>query len=210
MSYLQPRLYDDVFDPDIIEDLKRSYLTWFQSGWVSSRSLEYDHGHMQHFIQEPSKNLAVDLSTLPHMRRNHSTLCYVWDQVKQVLDDHVGERGLYRVYSKAYHFGMDAYKHNDAQAKKFVNENNEKLTGEGFETIILYLNSEWHTDYYGQTVLYTDDDEIDMSVLPKYNRMFIFDSAQSHASTPLSRMCPIEKQVLVFNSFPKKKCPPSV
>ena len=210
MSYLQPKLYDNVFNPDTIEDLKQKYLTWVQTGWRSNRSLEYDHGSMQHSIQAPSTRIPVDLSILPHMRTNHPSLCYVWDKIKEVLVSDIGDRGLYRVYAKQYHYGMDAYKHTDGQAKKFVNENKESMTGEGFETIILYLNTEWKTDYYGQTVLYTDDDEIDMSVLPKYNRMFIFDSAQSHASTPLSRMCPIEKQVLVFNSFPKKACAPSV
>ena len=200
MNYLQPTLYDNVFDEPTMEELGSRYLTWFQSGWHSNKSVSYDHGHMQHYIARPIKYMPVDVSMLPHMRRQHESLMFVWDQIKSVL----GDRGLYRVYSKSYHFGMDAYKHNDIQAKRFVNGEGEPLHGDGFETCILYMNQEWDTDYYGQTVLYTDDDEIDMSVIPKHNRLFIFDSAQNHSTTPLSRHCPVEKQIIVFNSMPAK------
>ena len=64
------------------------------------------------------------------------------------------------------------------------------------------MSREWNLDYYGATILYTDEGEIDASCLPKYNRMFIFDSAQLHASSSLSRMCPINKDIMVFNTMP--------
>jgi len=208
MNYIQPTLYDNVFDPQHLDIIEQKYLTWFQSGWHSNRQLSYDHGHMQNYIARPCLDLPIDLSIIPYNIRQHELLISFWNQIKTVLD---GDRALYRAYSKAYHFGMDAYKHTDQQASKFTLEStNQPIRGNGFETCILYMNKEWNTDYFGQTVLYTDDNEIDMSVLPKYNRLFIFDSAQPHSTTPLSRHCPFDKQIIVFNSMPKELCDPGV
>ena len=200
-KFIEPRLIDDFLTPQEIDALMTQYFTWMQTGWKSSRAV-YEHGHQQHYVGIPSKHLPIDLMKLPHFRRNNPWLEQVWGGIQDII----GPRGLYRCYSKSYHYGQDAYRHNDVTGKKFTLPDGRKRIEvddvvPDFETIIIYLTKDWKTDYYGHTVLY-DGDEIAVSVMPKYNRCFVFDSAQDHASVPLSRMCPVNKNILVMNSMP--------
>lgn len=202
MEFIEPRLIDDIIHPADIEDLERSYLTWFTNGWKSDGRLPYEYGHGQHYIGRPSKNLCIDLTLLPRFKREHGQLLQVFDSIQEII----GPRGLFRCYAKSYHYGQDAYQHTDLTGSFTMpdgtprKEVDEKV--EGFETCIIYMTKDWKSDYYGHTVLYTPDDELALSIMPKYNRMFVFDSAQKHASVPLSRMCPVNKNILVFNTIP--------
>ena len=203
MAYTDPRLVDGVFPEPVLKELKHRYFAWMQSGWKSNGKKEYDHGHNQHYALRNAKHIEVDLTDTPNFEQDHPGIADAFDIIQQII----GPRGLIRCYAKSYHYGQDAYAHSDMQDSKFVTKDGKTISQEdepieGFETIIVYMSKDWKIDYYGATILYTDEGEIDASCLPKYNRMFIFDSSQLHASSPLSRLCPINKDIMVFNTMP--------
>jgi len=203
MTYADPRLVDGVFPEPVLNELKYRYFGWMQTGWKSSSNKSYDHGHNQHYILRNARHIEVDLTDIPNFEQDHPGIADAFDIIQQIL----GPRGLVRCYAKSYHYGQDAYAHTDLEDSKFVTKDGTPIEEldeaiEGFETVIVYMSKDWKMDYYGATILYTDEGEIDASCLPKYNRMFILDSSQLHASSSLSRMCPISKDIMVFNTMP--------
>ncbi len=55
-------------------------------------------------------------------------------------------------------------------------------------TLLLYLNPVWNLNHGGETVFFSDQSEIEFSVLPKFCRMLMFDSYINHAARPPSRL----------------------
>ena len=203
MAYTNPQLVEGVFPEPVLNELRHRYFGWMQTGWKSNGTKSYDYGHNQHYILRNARHIEVNLTDTPNFEQDHPGIADAFDIIQQII----GPRGLIRCYAKSYHYGQDAYAHSDMQSAMFVTKDGKTLSQEdgpieGFETIIVYMSKDWKMDYYGATILYTDEGEIDASCLPKYNRMFILDSAQLHASSPLSRMCPINKDIMVFNTMP--------
>jgi SM-20-related protein len=93
---------------------------------------------------------------------------------------------LIRVYANQYTYGTGGYPHKDSSIDTDL-------------TFILYLNKDWKKEYAGATVFFKDDEAIDI-VMPKYNRLIIFNGAVEHAGLEVSRLCPQARTVLVFKS----------
>lgn len=205
MQYIEPKIFDNVLDEQILQQLNLNYCQWYKTGWKSQRSMVYDHGHLSHSIlAQGNQSLPVDLSLLPWFASRYPAINAAWKKLQEII----GDRGLLRIYSAAYHYGMDGYLHTDRQSK-FEVENSTEEKGKDFETVILYMNKEWDLNWHGQTCLY-EDNEIVLSCAPKYNRMFIFDANQVHSSAPLTRACNTEKRIIVFNTTPTFFCDPGV
>ena len=194
-EYKKPIIIEDAISQAHMTAVEE-YSTWMKYGWKSNGRKEYDFGHWQRDIAVSSKKLNLDQALYPSFEKDHPVMADILDGLVDIL----GPRALLRCYIKTYTYGTDGYIHTDSAEKRFEVEG--EIPSDGFETAILYLNKEWDPDWFGATLLYTDDNDIDIGVLPRYNRLFIFDGRQKHSTSPLSRYCPTGKQILVFNLMP--------
>lgn len=184
---------DFVAAPRLLDAVRAKYVdVGMKYGWKSNSKISYDHGHWNHLILSNSKYFKYDMSALPAMSK-HPELAVIWNLIKQQL----GDRILVRCYINGYTFGTDAYAHIDD--KNITAKFGEDALS---ETVIIYLNKKWNRDWSGETVIYNGD-EIERSVLPKFNRMLTFNSALFHAARPVSRSCPDLRLVLVFKTGAK-------
>lgn len=99
----------------------------------------------------------------------------LWDEVrKHVPSNTILRRG----YINAHSFGVEDNIHYDDP--EFEN---------GL-TVIVYLCNSWYAAWGGQTMFFKNfhpsENEIEKSVLPRYNRMVIFDKNLPHCVAPLS------------------------
>lgn len=162
-----------------------------QFGWKSNVNKSYDFGHWNKKILENSKYHHYDHSVMPFIG-SHRELDALWS----IIQSKIGKRCLLRAYINGYTFGTDAYYHIDDKwiIDKF---GPDVLT----ETIIVYLNDTWNKDWGGETSIVNSEDDIEYSVLPKRNRVLVFDSNKFHSARPLSRTCPVLRSVLVFKTI---------
>lgn len=92
---------------------------------------------------------------------------------------------VYRAYINAMKFGEEDSIHED------------DCEVDGGLTAIIYLNDTWYPEWFGQTVLFNGtnkdrdnnylDNDIIMSVLPKPNRLVMFDKEIPHCVSPMSK-----------------------
>lgn len=162
-------------------------------GWKANNAKAYDQGHWNTRILNGSKNEPFDHELMPFINK-HTEVKQLWHTLKQYTSDAI----LLRCYINGYTFGTDGYAHKDDTwiPQKF---GEDALS----ETIIVYLNDTWNIDWAGETVIFTGNNEIEQSVLPKFGRVFIFNSNKLHAARPLSRLCPVLRTVLVYKTATK-------
>ena len=181
-------IYDDFIET---KKLKARYVDQgLKYGWKSNNALKGDHGHWNNLIMSASKWFKYDQTKLPYAQK-HPLLLEAWDKIKA----EIGDRALMRCYVNGYTYGTDAYSHvDDVHMMKYTG----KMCS---ETAIIYLNQEWNIDWAGETVIFNEaKDDVELSVLPKKNRLFVFDSTLLHAARPMSRLCPTLRVVLVFKT----------
>lgn len=100
---------------------------------------------------------------------------------------------LIRCYVNSHVYGAEGYPHIDSTEDKDV-------------TAVVYLNKEWRREWAGETV-YFDGEDIVFSVLPKFNRLVLFQASRWHVARSVSRTCPIERVALVFKARPSHDVP---
>jgi Rps23 Pro-64 3,4-dihydroxylase Tpa1-like proline 4-hydroxylase len=103
-------------------------------------------------------------------------LLELWKKVKKELPTNIR---LIRSYINAHTYGVEDAIHTDEiHIKKGL-------------TVIIYLCNNWYPEWFGQTIFFESLDkhnnEIVQSVIPKFNRMLIFDKNIPHCVSPLSR-----------------------
>jgi SM-20-related protein len=175
----------------LLEDIKRTYVDRGLSyGWKSHIKKDYDYGHWNNMILPSSKVINYDQANLPFIEY-HPLVKELWTHVQEIL----GPRTLVRAYVNGYTFGTDAYYHVDDEW--LFDEYGDNITS---ETVIVYLNGEWHHDWGGETSIIDNDDNFLASVFPKKNRCLIFDSNLLHRAGSLSRMCPELRSIIVFKT----------
>lgn len=101
----------------------------------------------------------------------------LWCEAQKYLPEKIK---LHRGYVNAHTYGVEDTIHIDD-----VEINN------GI-TVIVYLCTTWYPEWFGQTIFFKSIDrhnhnEIINSVMPKFNRMLIFDKNIPHCVSPLSR-----------------------
>jgi hypothetical protein len=176
----------------LISKIRTKYIeSGLTYGWKSNVNKSYDFGHWNKKVLDNSKFHYYDHSVMPFIGSHHEV-----DQLWSIIQSKIGKRCLLRSYVNGYTFGTDAYYHIDDNwiVEKF---GSNVLT----ETIIVYLNETWDKDWGGETSILNSDNEIEYSVLPKTNRVLIFDSNKFHSARPLSRICPELRSVLVFKTI---------
>ena len=161
-------------------------------GWKSVVSSDTDYGHWNNMLLNANKHYLFDQAKFPFMKQKYPEILSLWN----IIQPYMGRRKLLRVYVNGYTYGTDAYYHMD---DTWVNQKygNNALT----ETAVVYLNDEWEADWGGETSLLDDNGDIEKSVLPKKNRVLIFNANKLHSARPLSRSCPALRKVLVFKTI---------
>lgn len=176
----------------LINVIRGKYVaTGLQYGWKSNVDKPYDFGHWNKKILDNSKYHYYDHGVMPFIE-SHKEIGYIWDTIQK----RIGKRALLRTYINGYTFGTDGYYHVD---DSWIVEKHgpDVLT----ETIIVYLNQHWNKDWGGETSIVDSEGDIEFSILPKANRVFVFDSTKLHSARPLSRICPELRTVLVFKTI---------
>lgn len=164
-------------------------------GQRSNVNTSYDQGHWKVDIGLGSpRPLIYDHSKMPFIDR-HPAVKLLWEQLKGILEP---DSILVRAYINGYTYGTDGYAHRD---DPWINERYGPDTLS--ETCIFYLNPEWHHDWGGETVVFNDEYDIENSILPKPNRLFVFDSNKLHAARPISRCCTEVRRILVMKTANK-------
>jgi hypothetical protein len=162
----------------LIRSIRDKYMNnGLKYGWKSNVNKSYDVGHW-HMDILPGIDYFVDHTKLGSFRIKNENLCLLWDHIK----DYVGDVYPHQVYINGTTYGVDNYTHQDTQPVVTAMDPTNKL-----KTVIVYLNDEWHHDYAGETVFFTDDMEISAGVLPKMGRLVVFDSMQHHCVRPLTK-----------------------
>lgn len=186
---------------DILKTIKRKYIdTGMRYGWKSNNNQAYDYGHWNTQILYGNNMFPFDHNRMPYID-HHPEVREIWNIVQQAL----GGRSLFRAYINGYTYGTDAYYHVDEKWIKTTYGSDTES-----ETVIVYLNENWNKDWGGETSVVDENGEIEMAVLPKFGRMFIFDSNKEHSARPLSRACPSLRSVLVFKTMGKTVTSPQI
>ena len=68
-------------------------------------------------------------------------------------------------------------------------------------SVLIYCCKKWDLPWGGETVFGDDDGDIDVAVLPRAERTIFFPGGVLHAARGPSRYCPIDRRVLVFNTW---------
>lgn len=166
---------DDAVSPDlliaVLRDIKER---GFQFGWHSNRGFEFSHWNVNF---GGSKKARKDvLAQMPECVQA------IWRHLDWIPQ--AGYR-LIRGYCNAMPYGAEGWPHTDSQV-------------ETDKSLVIYLNPEWETAWYGETVIFDEAGEIVRSIMPKFGRLLIFPGAQLHAARAVSRICPQARYVLVM------------
>jgi len=191
----QTRLFqfDDSLN-HVMDSIRNNYAKKLTYGWKSNLTKTYDYGHWNNRILMNSVNYIYDHGKMPFIDKLPD-IKMIWDIIKQ----EIGDRCLLKAYVNGYTYGTDAYLHtDDSWITKHYGKNSVS------ETIIVYLNEEWDPDWAGETVIVNDENEIEFSILPKKNKVLVFDSNKLHAARPVSRSCPELRTVLVLKTVDEK------
>lgn len=149
---------------------------WFRSFFAQAEEhRRFDVARSQHILKSPLLNELW----------SHST--YI-----------TGAKNLVRAYANGYTYGTDGTAHRD---DPLIYRTSTHLK-ERPATILFYLNNHWDKDWAGETVFFDDEGEIVASVLPKRNRVCVFDGTIQHAARPVSRYCTALRKIFVFKTAP--------
>jgi hypothetical protein len=95
-----------------------------------------------------------------------------------------------RFYLNAHTYGTDGWPHFDTERP-------------GELTSVLYLVPDWDAGWAGETVIFgADGKDIEVSSLPRRNRLIVFPSDRRHGPRPLSRAYNGLRVVLVVRLAP--------
>jgi len=123
------------------------------------------------------------------------TVKEAWDHF--AIKFNVATENLISVYLNALTNGTEAHQHIDSTSGKAV-------------TVICYLCTDWNSHWSGETSFYSGKfcknpadpvfytHEVQKSVLPRYNRIAIFDAGIIHAVHPLSKSFKGLRKTLMF------------
>ena len=96
---------------------------------------------------------------------------------------------LTRCYANGYPSGCEGGLHQDSMIATHF-------------TCIYYPHAEWHPNFAGETVFFTQDgSDILASIYPKPNRLIVFPGAIPHVARGISRTCPKLRITLMFKTM---------
>lgn len=120
-----------------------------------------------------------------------------WEFIKNKFQYKIDDKNLISCYLNGLTYGSDAHAHIDCDVKKTI-------------TIICYICETWNSHWGGETCFYNMEysnnpadkvyysHEIIKSVLPRYNRVLIFDGAVVHSVRQISKCFKDIRKTLMF------------
>ena len=175
--------YDDFFPEEIWSSLWGFFRdrASFRYGWPSDKSVsEFTHWHLDFLGEGTDAGGRRNKATIPMQPE----VAAAWNYLNCTL---LRGHKLLRCYANAHTYGVEGYVHTDA-------------LDDGNFTALVYLVPEWKSEWAGETTLLSDDGEIAQAVLPKANRLIIFEGQRLHAARALSRECPGLRITLMFKT----------
>lgn len=142
-------------------------------------------------IEQSDSNRRIDVARTTEFK----SLRYL-DRVWSHITSFIGSRNLVRAYTNSQTFGTDPTVHRDDPMiyRSVCGTEGAPIT------VLIYLNETWDIDWGGETTFFDDKGEVIASVMPKFGRIICFDGTIQHGARPLSRCCPVKRDVLVFKS----------
>lgn len=146
-----------------------------------------------HYVLE--KNKIVSKYYLDCFKYKEVEKC--WDFFKSKMGCGLSDDNLITAYFNGITYGVEAHAHVDSFK-------------ENYTTAIIYVCENWNSHWGGETVFFdgkfvnnpADDifysHDIIKSVLPKYNRVLLFDSRIIHSVRPLSKSFKNLRKTLMF------------
>ena len=177
---------DDYLAPQTWVDL----LTFFEQnvrwayGWQSNASAKVPLAHLNHEFLKVHRNNQEDrqqeLASDPAL----AVLNQLWLKLKaNYLHNHT----LVRCYANAHVYGIEGDLHTDSLYP-------------GNYTTIFYVVPQWQPDWAGETVVVNDLGDIAHAVIPRPNRIMIFDGRMLHAARAVHRKFAGLRVTLMFKS----------
>jgi hypothetical protein len=150
-------------------------------GWRSNHAIGYAHWNQLIADHEIIENGLDIIDRLPA-----GVFTTAWQYIQE---NHFPNSTLLRCYANAHTYGTEGYPHVDSIRSQD-------------KTIVIYLNKTWQREWAGETSIFLQNN-IEQSVLPKYNRAVIFPGAMAHVSRNVTRICPNLRTTLMFKIAPK-------
>lgn len=97
--------------------------------------------------------------------------------------------GLYECSVSANTFGTEGNPHFDFRNRRMV---------DAHYTALVYCVPRWEAAWAGETLFFDAENEIDGAVLPRAGRVVIMRGDPYHVGRSVSRICPLDRRVLVF------------
>lgn len=179
------KVLDNFFTEEILNKLLTDYNNSpMRYGWLSHEQND-PHGHwFLDFGKTNSKNLSDVSNNIPEFLLHVKN--YITDKI-DILDNTV----LIRCYIGGHTFGVDGYYHTDSTRSDEI-------------TFVFYLvEGKWEFDWGGETSFITPNEEV-FSVIPKKNRVVIFQSNIQHCARGVSRKYNGLRKTLMFK-FRRKR-----
>jgi SM-20-related protein len=182
------RLYDDVLEQQLLADVQ-DYLqnTSWKFGAVSYKapgSYRYWYKHFAGGYDE------ADTSDCSGALLNEAPVIWkMWSLLEgTIFKDHT----LMRCYANGYPYGCEGSAHLDSADPSDY-------------TAVFYSNPTWDPNWSGETIFLTQQPPADIiaAILPRPNRLVLFQGNVPHAARGISRVCPLLRITLMFKT--KKK-----
>lgn len=110
----------------------------------------------------------------------------VWHVITQKIG---GNLGLYECSVSGNTFGTEGNPHFDMR---------NRAVAPAHYTVLIYCVQSWETAWAGETLFFDDEEEITGGVMPKPGRVAVVRGDPHHVGRSVSRICPIDRRVLVF------------
>ena len=183
---------DNAIPSELLNNYNKINIEWSRNRSDDGEST-YSTCHEYGMLYEESKAHTIQDST---KKWKHKEAEDIWKWFANKTN--ISLDNLNSCYTNSLVYGDEGYTHIDAEPHyKEI-------------TVIIYLNEIWHSQWGGETVFYSDgytpdfsdawyyNHEIVKSVLPRFNRMTVFDGSTPHSVRCLSRRCFLPRNTLMF------------
>jgi len=187
-------IYDEFFEPDELTAIERMMadVKW-RDGWKSSRAApEYTQFNCDFTGTGASNRIDARDRIAPEYANALLTALDAIER-KAIRAAHA----LLRCYANLSRYGIDGMPHRDT-----AKENADDLT-----CLLYCVKGKWPLEWGGETVLCMGD-EIVKSVMPRENRLLLFQSNMVHIARGVTRACFEQRIVLVWKSAPEETSKP--
>lgn len=183
------RVVDDLFPGDLKDRLIET-VSWmpmhFLNRWERFKSHELDM-HWYYPIAYADEPFVEDVEPkLNALDESLQAISECWKQVKIGLGYPVR---LYECMLSANTFGTEGRIHQDIA---------EEDARANHVTVLVYCNKEWNISWAGETLFFSEHNEITAAIMPKPGRVVIANQDPPHVGRSVSRICPTDRRVLVF------------